>query len=80
MRVILQTKDHRQFLDAANQWTTHMDAAQKFTNGADALRHSVDCNLLDAEILYEFEDPHLSFAVPVSEIESAVLAQGFTRG
>ena len=78
MNVLLQTtKDHRQFLDEQEHWTVHPNAAHKFTNGAEALQYSVAHNLRDTEIFYQFDDPMLSFAVSVSEIESAALNQGF---
>jgi hypothetical protein len=80
MKVVLQAKAKRQYLDEKDRWTANPEAAHVFSNGLAALRYCEDHHIKNSEILYQFEDPRLNFAVPLSDLHSAAFARGFTPG
>lgn len=65
MTVLLRTKSENRYYSGPGQWTDDRRQAREFNGGGEATREAMRQKLLEAEVIYHFEDSHDEIAVPV---------------
>lgn len=67
MNTLLQDKATLKYLDDQGGWTDKHDRARHFSSTYEALSFSAAAGLRHAQMLCEFKDARLNFAVPLPE-------------
>ncbi len=79
MTVLLRNKLENQYYSGPGQWTGDRRQAREFNGGGEAVREAMRERLLEAEVVYHFEDTQDEIAVPVY-IPEPVNPWGSTSG
>lgn len=68
MRILLQNKRTRDYVNYNGGWTARMESAREFGTGLEAIFYCLNHHHADMQILGEFGDARMNFAVPVTDV------------
>lgn len=80
MNILLQDKATLKYVDNKGEWTDKHDLARNFASGYEALCFCASAGLRHAQMLCEFKDGRLNFAVPVTDAQIMVLKDAEAKG
>jgi hypothetical protein len=78
MIIHLQNSDTKEFVDRDGRWTSDRASAREFEAGHEALLFSLAHGLYHAQVVYEFHDPQMNFAMRITDGHIGILPQGMT--
>jgi len=71
MNLILRNKTTWQYVETDGRWTVEHGRARVFRSGLEAVLFCLENDIHNMEILGEFRDQRLNFAVPVTDSRSS---------
>jgi hypothetical protein len=70
MRIVVQNLETGQYLQGPDKWTSERKKAMEFDSAERAARLAVQLKLLNAVVLYEFDDEAENIRVPVGQFST----------
>jgi hypothetical protein len=67
VNIVLQNKATLQYVDDAGLWTSKLEQARAFDTGLDAILFCLEHQFFNMQILGEFGDQRMNFAVSVTD-------------
>lgn len=67
MKILLQSKNTRDYVDQGGGWTGNIATARVFTSGLDAMMFCLDRRILQMQIVCVFEDLARNFTIAVTD-------------
>ena len=75
MKILVQHKDTREYVRPDEGWTADRTLARKFKSGHEAVRICAERELTHVQVVYNFPDRHMNFAMPLSDAYLGLLHQ-----
>lgn len=77
MNILLQNKKTLNYVEGATGWTTSGEKARVFGTGLEAMFFCLYHHIPNMQILGQFADKRMNFAVPVTDLRGCPLSCSF---